>query len=475
MRELTVGIVTWGALAFGGVYPWAYWPLIGASAAVSVLALVRHRVRQRIPAGIAAGLFVLAAAVSVQLVPLPLETLARISPATTDVLARYDLRYAAAAAGMTSDVAQALPPHPLSIDPKRTVTGLLLMAGFGLLLIGLVGVLDESLTVTLVRSVMVVGAIMTLVALVQKAGDGTKIYGFWSPQSVARPFGPFVNPNHYAGWMLMAVPLVFGYFLGQLQAAVAKHHDSWRARAAWFSTPAANGLIMTGFALSLMALSVVFSLSRSGIASLAIGFGLLGAFALHRIESGSWRRIIAVYLAVVAIGCVGWVGTERLAGRFDELQQSGIGGRGAVWADTVRVVRAFPVAGTGLNTFGVAMLLFQHDRTEHFEEAHSDYLQLAAEGGWLLTMAACPLLIAIMRDLRRRFREQGDTVMTFWIRAGAATGLVAIAVQEIAEFSLQMPGNAALCCVLVAIAVHRSDVAPLELTHGSRRHRADVS
>ena len=41
---------------------------------------------------------------------------------------------------------------------------------------------------------------------------------------------------------------------------------------------------------------------------------------------------------------------------------------------------------------------------------------------------------------------------------GAVTGLVAIAFQEIVEFSLQMPGNAAFFTVLCAVAVRRAAV-----------------
>jgi hypothetical protein len=39
---------------------------------------------------------------------------------------------------------------------------------------------------------------------------------------------------------------------------------------------------------------------------------------------------------------------------------------------------------------------------------------------------------------------------------GAVTGIVAIAFQEIVEFILQMPGNAAFFTVLCAIAVRRA-------------------
>jgi len=37
---------------------------------------------------------------------------------------------------------------------------------------------------------------------------------------------------------------------------------------------------------------------------------------------------------------------------------------------------------------------------------------------------------------------------------GAVIGLVAIALQSIAEFSLQMPGNAALFAVVAGLAIH---------------------
>jgi len=48
--------------------------------------------------------------------------------------------------------------------------------------------------------------------------------------------------------------------------------------------------------------------------------------------------------------------------------------------------------------------------------------------------------------------------MTYWIRVGAVTGLVSIALQETVDFSLQMPGNAALFAVICGMAVHRAPV-----------------
>jgi hypothetical protein len=54
--------------------------------------------------------------------------------------------------------------------------------------------------------------------------------------------------------------------------------------------------------------------------------------------------------------------------------------------------------------------------------------------------------------VRRRLRE--DVGSIWWIRMGAVTGLLAIAVQSLVEFSLQMPGNAAMFAVLCGVALH---------------------
>jgi hypothetical protein len=56
--------------------------------------------------------------------------------------------------------------------------------------------------------------------------------------------------------------------------------------------------------------------------------------------------------------------------------------------------------------------------------------------------------------VRRRLAEEGPANTSFWIRTGAIGGLVAIGLQEFVEFSLQIPGNAALFTALLGIALH---------------------
>jgi len=104
---VVTAIVAWGVLAFGAVYPWSYWPLLAGCAAAGVVVAVDRRARARVPRSIVAGLAVLAGAVLLQLTPLPVELVARVSPVTTEVLARYDLQFAARSHGLIDSAGQA--------------------------------------------------------------------------------------------------------------------------------------------------------------------------------------------------------------------------------------------------------------------------------------------------------------------------------------------------------------------------------
>lgn len=86
--------------------------------------------------------------------------------------------------------------------------------------------------------------------------------------------------------------------------------------------------------------------------------------------------------------------------------------------------------------------------------AHNDYLQLASEGGLLVGVPALIALLVVGRQIACRLREDEADSRAHWTRVGAVAGLVAIALQESVDFSLQIPGNAVLFALLCAIALH---------------------
>jgi hypothetical protein len=494
---MTIALVValaWGALAFGAVYPWAYIPLAIACVGIGVFGFLAARRRVNRP--IAAGLALLAIATALQLVPLPMATLRRLNPGTESFLRRYDLHYAAmaevedamartealrAARSPKSEVrgpkAQGPRPpardqgpgtHPMSIDPAQTWLGLALFAGLAIFLLGLARGLTARDARRLAPSLVGVGVVLALVGIIQEATFNGKIYGFWIPYVGIRPtgpgggtFGPFVNRNHFAGWMLMALAVGLGYFCALVGRGMRHVKPGWRNRLLWLSSADANRVILVGFGLLVMGLSLVMTLSRSGTTCFAIAIALTGLAVARRQAKRPRRAVLVAYVLFLGVLAIGWAGVDAVADRFAKAD-SDLAFRTAVWSDALHIYRDFPVFGSGVNTFGTAMVVYQTaDPSVHFMESHNDYVQLLSEGGLLVTIPALVLLLLFIREVRRRFCDDTDDERTYWIRVGAVTGLIAIGLQEIVEFSLQMPGNAALFCTLMAIAAgtlpHRRD------------------
>lgn len=433
--------LAWGAGAFGSNYPWAYTPLLIASAVLGLagLALGRTRFSPALPLTLA----LIGVAALIQLVPLDEPQLTYWSPEALEVIRQRNLVFSLGAPI----------EHPLSIDPRQTQLGLAFLGGFAVLLLGTARILTRDGARRLAGLVVVLGAILATVAIVQEATFNGKIYGLWELVQGGSPFGPFVNKNHFAGWMLMGIPVALGLFLAMVSRGMEGRKPGLRNFVLWFSTEQASRAALTGFTILVMALSLVLTLSRSGILALATAL-LIAGTAMARRQAGRSRRVLTVgYLLFLTTTVVSWVGLDLIAARFADVDLASINQRPAIWADTIRIAKDFWLTGTGLNTYGVSTLFYQTSvPAYHLQEAHNDYLQLAAEGGLLLGVPILLTVVAFAWEARRRLRQDDGSI--WWIRMGAVTGLIAIALQSAVEFSLQMPGNAALFAVIAGMAIH---------------------
>jgi O-antigen ligase len=451
-----VACIAWGALAFGAVYAWAFVPLAIGCATCGAVALLALRPRRPPLRALAAAFAFIGAAIAAQIVPLPGGLIDRVSP-------RADVFVAYSAPGL-ADVADPSQPEPtraISIDPSRTELGLGLFCAFALFALGVSRVASVTGGRPLAATIVVFGIFMAVVGIAQHEltlnDKHPLIYGFWKAQGTA-PFGPFVNPNHFGGWMLMATSLALAMFLDGFQVCVALVATRRDDRRSLLGTPELGASLLFGGAYLVMALSLLMTRSRSALGAFMVA-GMVAAVLVNRRQASRRVRLaMAAGFAALMFGSVAWAGLDTTISKFVEANRDGssVTGRLSAWRDTVRIVRDFPLTGTGLNTYGIAMELYQTERSIHFQEAHNDYLQIAAEGGLLLAVPIVVALVIFARTVRRRFDEAPKQGATYWVRVGAVLGLVAIALQSLLEFSLQMPGNAALFAVLVGLTVHQS-------------------
>jgi O-antigen ligase len=314
----------------------------------------------------------------------------------------------------------------------------------------------------LCRSVAWFGLVASALTFVQRALAPGLMYGVWRPVTRASQptaFGPFVNRNDLATWLILAAPLVLGYALAHLET-----HGRNRYRQLDFESIVGPRMLTLVASVGLMTALLLALATRSALAGLGVGLICFVAAARRRLGG---RRVVLLLGGIAAVVLIGtsYANMPVLAARIGESLPSGLGGRIEIWRETWPMARDFALAGAGLGGFERTMLVYQQSpRDIFFNHAHNEYLQIFVEGGSLLVIPAAIALVAGTAAIARQI--QTDTTPVFWIRAGAAAALVAVATQSLFDTGLRMPANAVLFAIVAAVALHRRD-SDAALTSGS--------
>jgi O-antigen ligase len=284
---------------------------------------------------------------------------------------------------------------------------------------------------SMLRMLAIFGFFLALFAVTQKATWNGKLY--WVRElsyNRGNPLGPFVNKNHFAGWMCMVAPLSFG--IGLMSRSMSR-----RIRYIFFAV--------------VMAITIFFSLSRGGIISFLLGTIILALTVVWGVSSK--KSLIPVLSFVVALlGYLIYLGVSPIVQRF---VQSGMSSheRLLVWSASMTAFRDFPVFGTGLGTFQHIFPMYKPDGiTMFYQHAHNDYVEILLElgiSGAFLMLVFLGLAGKHILYVRWRGRER-------YLKAAFVASLVSIAVFSLFDFNLHIPSNAILLSFILGLAVAMS-------------------
>ncbi|MEP7341432.1 MAG: O-antigen ligase family protein [Acidobacteriota bacterium] len=310
------------------------------------------------------------------------------------------------------------------------------------------------------------GLLLSSFALIQYFTWNDKFYWFRAAHTEA-PFGPFVNRNHYAGYIELLLPWPVILMLSRQRR---------------------EEKLFYGFAAAWMAMSAVFSLSRGGMISIFAELMFLAAFGPRGDQDYSTdytgtRRFGAFLLRVgavaaiiaAAIGGLNWLGTERVVNRLAP-EQANVqtasaqsenstppntwDDRGELWRDSWAVFRANPLTGVGLGAFETAFPA--HDRSSNVgrivtPQTHNDYLQALTDGGLIGGLIVVWFLAVCVRAVWRGLRL-ADPLMSLSVLACSA-GCFGLLIHSLFDFNLQLPSHALLFLSFSAIIVQLSELA----------------
>lgn len=412
--------------AFGGAYAWTLPPLLAG-----VLILVAYTPQlEWEPRPIAVAALGIVVAALIQILPLPYALIETVAPVRAQIADGFNL-------------GEPRTWLPLTLDRSSTLHAVTVWIAAVLTFFASRAVFSSQGVRQVCRGITALGLLLACTAMAQRVVSPRLVYGMWQPfDSGALPFGPFVNRNHCATWLIMGLALSIGYFLARRSSrsprgSMVDSQDGW--------------LVVSAIT---MALALAASQSRSGILGAGIAVLWLAAAGAARRDR---RRVawLATVTVVAGMAAILFVDAGAALERVDEGLGSGAYGRAESWRHAAMAASDFWMTGTGLGTFATAMLTYQVEpfRAYLFNQAHNHPLQVAAEGGAMVVLPVMVALISFAAAARRRLREDQSGV--FWIRAGALAGLCGVLLQSVFETGLRMPANAQLAAVAAALVLHR--------------------
>jgi hypothetical protein len=427
-------LVAWTLFAFAGAYHWTTLPLLAGAMVLGAIvqpSIGRYSTRL-FDFALTVCLFVIAA----QLVPLPTDLRLAVSPRMNGV---EELLWLAPHVAGTSG--------PLSIDPSATRWSLALAVSFAVLFWSAREFLAHGGSRRTATGIAWIGLALAAVALLQHATAPRKLYWIY-PTIFGAPFGPYLNRNDFSTWLIMAIPVTIGALQARIESRYRRHDGGLRLDAAKDSQ-----LVALLASTCLMSAALLTSTSRSGLTGAAAATLCFIWFSWLRIGDRGRGPLLVGATAIIAVAAM-YANVGALADRVGETLASGVGGRRVIWKETWPMIRDFWMTGVGMGAYQRGMLVYQQTKgLFYFNHAHNEYLQLAAEGGALLCVPAGVMVLSGLRQIARQLSADHSPV--FWIRAGAVTGLLAVAVQSVWDTGLRMPANSLLFASLAALALHQ--------------------
>ena len=225
--------------------------------------------------------------------------------------------------------------------------------------------------------------LVSIFGILQHLTFNGELYWFREMRYGGIPFGPYVNRNHFAGFVELVLPLsLVPLVLGRVR------RERWPVVSLFAVVP----------------ISALFlSASRGGIVSFGVELAVL-AFAVVLRRTKGKQLLTGAVVLLLALLMVSWLGVGQILQRFSSLQslETTAGKRASMRRDTWRIFLDHPVAGTGLGTLQIVYppyeTLYDGKIVNH---THNDYLEALAETGLLGGLCCAWFVVVLLLSARR--------------------------------------------------------------------------
>ena len=286
-----------------------------------------------------------------------------------------------------------------------------------------------------------IGFVAAMLALFQFATHYPMIWGFKRlSEYMGRGSGPFVNPDHLAGFLGMIIPLALAYTIMSRASATVK--------------------VLLAYSAVTMLAGVMVTLSRGGILASLVGLVLFCSVLL--VQRDFWKSALVMLCVLIALGGLAFTQLESVQKRFDEAFKADRveDDRRLYWAAAWELAHESPLYGIGPGHFDFEFPKLRPWKVQGRPQfVHNDYLNTLCEWGVLglgIAAAAGALLFwGVFQTWRAVRRPENDLGSRFSDRTafifGASVGLVVLMLHCFVEFNMHITGVAMTAVALMAL------------------------
>jgi O-antigen ligase/tetratricopeptide (TPR) repeat protein len=314
----------------------------------------------------------------------------------------------------------------------------------------------------MLRVVLAMGFVVAFIGLIDQATWNGKLLWFFIPYDWGHPLmdatrtrAPFVDPDHFAGYLGMIFPLALASTLYPSIVTAGR--------------PSLTMRIVCAVASFVIFVAMLLSLSRAGWMSIVLGPAIMFMLVAapnrrsedEQLSLPARRGGLRLALGTLAIGLaltlvvVGPDARTTTTERFNDslTETDAFSGRITAWQGGAKIVRDFPIVGIGLGDWPEIFARYQSPPwTElFFSEAHNDYIQWTAETGLIGAVFLLWFAWAAIRELTSR--RSSVTALAVPVFAAIVAGLVSMCVIELFDFDLRIPALAFLFAVMLGLGI----------------------
>ncbi len=306
---------------------------------------------------------------------------------------------------------------------------------------------------TLGGALLLAATVQVVIGVAQWISRSHTLWGVTILDVGTRLRGSFVNPNHLALFLEIALAAAFAWLW-------------WAVRRVYLDGGHAEQRLLTvgppAFLFLLLFGGLVLTGSRAALVSALVAMSVQGLVIGNR-RGRKWLLAGGLAVGLAGAAAVALLGAEGTFSRLAASSTDELSGGYRVEAAgaTFDLFQLFPLTGSGLGTFEAAFPLVQPPTIPGFwRHAHADWIEFLATTGLLGALLLGGGILFYGRRLRQVIRH-GERSEGRAAGLAALGALVAVAIHSSADFGLTMPANAfALAVVAGAAAATRLEKQP---------------